>query len=570
MEVSAASVSMPSLPFFRFLPPMQNPIGFGGSDFVELALAAILAALILARAPLTAFARKLANRTLPCMMLLAALPIVLRLALLPHHPVPTPAVADDFSYLLLGDTLAHFRLANPVHPMHRFFEAIFVLQQPSYSSSYPLGQGLVLAFGELLFGLPWAGIVLSAGALCALCYWMLRAWIDPLWALAGGLLAALQFGPLSPWMNTYWGGAASGIAGCLVFGALGRLCGDGLKKGPRTRDAVLLGAGLGLQMLARPFEFTILAAIVLLFMVPTRSLLIAALALLPAAGLTLLQNKQVTGSWTTLPYVLGRYRTGVPTTFTFQPVPIPHQALSVEQQVDYDSQAAVHNAFETWPERLGERIRFFRFFLLPPLWLALPAFLPSLRQRRFLLAGIALAIFWIGSSFYPYFYPHYIAAATCLFVLVSVKGLDRLSRLEIRHFAVGTEAVTLILILCLAHFLFFYGMQLSGNRNLLLAMSGTPSWDAINYGDPEGRIAINERLADAPGKQLVFVRYGPAHGAHDWIHNAADIDGARVVWAIDLGPEEDATLRRYYPDRRAWLLEADARPPRLTPIENRE
>jgi hypothetical protein len=79
------------------------------------------------------------------MLLLAGLTIALRLALLSSHPVPTPQGADDYSYLLLGDTLAHFRLANPTHPLHRFFETNFVLQQPSYSSIYPLGPALALA-----------------------------------------------------------------------------------------------------------------------------------------------------------------------------------------------------------------------------------------------------------------------------------------------------------------------------------------------------------------------------------------------------------------------------------------
>jgi hypothetical protein len=142
-------------------------------------------------------------------------------------------------------------------------------------------------------------------------------------------------------------------------------------------------------------------------------------------------------------------------------------------------------------------------------------------------------------------------------VLIGVKGLEQLSRL-------GNEAVTLILILCLAHFLFWYGIHLAGDENLLIATSADESWDDINYGDPEGRIAINDELAKAPGKQLVFVRYSPQHGAHEWIRNAADIDRARVVWAIDLGPSEDDALRRYYPDRHAWLLEPDAHPPRLT------
>src|ERR1700689_2895405 len=95
--------------FFRFLLPMQNPLGFGASDFIELGLAIILVVVILGGAPILAFARRLAERTIPSMLVLTAVPVLLRLALLAHNPVPTPRVADDFSYLLLGDTLAHFR-----------------------------------------------------------------------------------------------------------------------------------------------------------------------------------------------------------------------------------------------------------------------------------------------------------------------------------------------------------------------------------------------------------------------------------------------------------------------------
>jgi len=532
---------------FRFLLPMQNPLGFGAPDFIELGLAAVLVIVILARAPILAFASKLAPRTILCMFLLAALPIVLRLALLPHHPVPSPTVADDFSFLLLGDTLTHFRLANPQHPMHRFFEGVFVLQEPSWSSMNPMGQGLALAFGELVFGVPWAGVVLTVGALCALCYWMLRAWISPVWALAGGLLASIEFGPLSSWMNSYWHSAMSGIAGCLVFGALPRL-----RQGGRTRHAALLGVGLGLQLLTRPYEFVVLVFIVLLFFVPLRSLAIAGLVLLPAFALVLLQNKQVTGSWITLPYQLSRYQYGMPAAFTFQPNPIPHRPLTVEQQIAYDAHVAVHDK-----ANLAERVPFFRFFFLAPLYLAVPAFLVALKEPRFIRVVAALALLWVADGFYPYFYPHYIAAATCLFVLISVKGLEQLSRLSM-------EAVTLILILCFAHFLFWYGIHLAGNENLLIATSGYESWDSINYGDPEGRIAINKELAKAPGKQLVFVHYSPQHGPHEWIQNTADIDASRVVWAIDLGPAEDEALRRYYPDRHAWVLEADAHPPKLT------
>ena len=181
--------------FFRSFLPLHNPIGFGAGDFIELALAALLVSLVLLRARIEPGFQRLAARTGWSMLLLAALPVALRLLLLPRHPVPTPAGADSFSYLLLADTLRHFRLANPPHPLHQFFETVFVLQDPSYSSIYPLGQGLVLALGWTIFGHPWAGVVLSVAALCSLCYWMLRGWTTPGWALVGGLLAVMRIRP---------------------------------------------------------------------------------------------------------------------------------------------------------------------------------------------------------------------------------------------------------------------------------------------------------------------------------------------------------------------------------------
>ncbi len=47
------------------------------------------------------------------------------------------------------------------------------------------------------------------------------------------------------------------------------------------------------------------------------------------------------------------------------------------------------------------------------------------------------------------------------------------------------------------------------------------------------------------------------------IHNAADIDGQRIVRALDLGGEEDEKLHEYYPDRKILFLEPHARPRRL-------
>src|SRR5579871_1112300 len=216
----------------------------GASDLIELALAALLLIFALAWRPLIEpYTGKLAQRPGWCMLLLAALPVVLRLALLPRHPAPVPDIYDEFSHLLVADTLRHFWLANPAHAFHRFFETFFVFPEPTYSSIYPIGQGLALAAGWTIFGTPWAGVILCAAALSALCYWMLRGWTTPGWALAGGLLTIFEFGPLRYWMNTYWGVAVGATAGCLIFGSLPRL-----KRTLRTRDAALLGLGLGLQL----------------------------------------------------------------------------------------------------------------------------------------------------------------------------------------------------------------------------------------------------------------------------------------------------------------------------------
>ncbi|MGH9557958.1 MAG: hypothetical protein ACRD30_01870, partial [Bryobacteraceae bacterium] len=108
-------------------------------------------------------------------------------------------------------------------------------------------------------------------------------------------------------------------------------------------------------------------------------------------------------------------------------------------------------------------------------------------------------------------------------------------------------------------------IHLFGNREFAIAMTRSETWDAINQPNPESRAAIVDRLARIPGRHLVFVRYSPRHGYDKWVYNGADIDSSRIIWARDLGPAEDQVLRRYYSNRTDWLIEPDARPPRLTP-----
>src|ERR1700683_3471458 len=152
-----------------------------------------------------------------CVALLA------RVAVLPLLPIPEPHITDEFSHLLLADTLMHLRVANPVHPMWIHFETFQVIMHPTYASMYPPAQGLFLALGRLVSGSAFAGVCLSVAVMCASICWMLQGWLSPEWALLGGLLAVARLAVFSYWANNYGGGAVAAAGGALLLGGLPRV-----------------------------------------------------------------------------------------------------------------------------------------------------------------------------------------------------------------------------------------------------------------------------------------------------------------------------------------------------------
>src|SRR5262249_40955090 len=190
---------------------------------------------------------KIASRPVLCGLLLFAGVILFRVTLLARFSVPVPGIHDEFSYLLMGDTFAHGRLSNPPHPMWVSLETFHINFFPRYASMYPPGQGILLAIGQL-FGNPWIGVVISCGAMVAVIYWLLLAWLSPRWAFVGGFVVWLKFCLTSYWINSYWGGALGATGGALLLGALARI----LRKA-RLADALLFACGLAILANSRPY-----------------------------------------------------------------------------------------------------------------------------------------------------------------------------------------------------------------------------------------------------------------------------------------------------------------------------
>ena len=134
--------------------------------------------------------------------------------------------------------------------MWTHFESIHITMQPTYQSMYFPGQGLVLAASTVVFGHPWVGLLIVSALMCAALCWMLQAWLPPNWALLGGLLAVLRLGVFSYWTNTYHAaGSLAALGGALILGALPRLM-----RTSRYRYAMLIGIGIAILVLTRPYE----------------------------------------------------------------------------------------------------------------------------------------------------------------------------------------------------------------------------------------------------------------------------------------------------------------------------
>jgi hypothetical protein len=503
------------------------------------------------------------------LVLICLAPLVLRVALLPVVPAPIPVIADEFSHLLLADTLASGRLANPPHPMAAHFETLYVLQRPFYASIYPPARGLAMAAAKWAGWHPWFGVLAEGGMMLGSLAWMLRAWFPSRWVLIGLLLAMVRLGV---WMNCYWGGCVAAAGGALVVGSLTRL-----SRRNSARDGLVLGLGLTILVNTRPFEavFVGLAAMVALAVILFRNnrlprrqwlrlLAPVVCSLAVGAALTCFYNWRVTGRPLLFPYMLSQQQYGVPQTLAFQAPAPPPEAKPYQDVMDvYWWHRVEHDQFAHfpafWEMNYTKLASFWHFFLHPlcsiPL-IALPSVLRSRSYRVLLGAGLFVTL---GTALYPFYLPHYSAPVAGILVIVLVQGLRYLAAWT-RHARGGGLLLpaTVLAVAGIGVSLLVLAVALRnpdlGRRSL------TVPAEAVTHQQ------IERQFAASGSKHLVVVRYGPNHSLHyPVVYNRARIDESPVVWARELGPGRDEELLRYYSNRTVWLFQPDKSPPQIGP-----
>jgi hypothetical protein len=513
------------------------------------------------------FGKKIASRKRLCVFLIGFSLLVIRLGLIPVSGIPLPRYHDEYSYLLAGDTFAHGRLTNPPHPMWMHFETFHVIWHPTYMSMYPPGQGLVLAAGEIM-GNAWIGQLMCAALMCAAICWMLQGWIPPRWALLGGVLTIPRLGILSYWTNGDWSACLPALGGALALGALPRI-----KRDLRWRDSVIMAIGLFMLANSRPYEGLLLSVGVAIALLArmfgkdgpalrisfARIVLPLVLALAPLAIWTGYYYDRVTGNPFRMTYDINRQTYAMGRYFIWQK-PWPQrtynharmEALYQREVRETEENQTLRGFIWRWRIKL---YYFWQVYLVPPLPFVLIALPCAVRDRKLRVPWIIGGIFAAGLVIETWGLPHYFAPATALVFLILMQCTRHLRLFRWRTQPVGmafVRAVTVIYI---------------GAVVLRVALAVThihpePEWQ---HGDME-RESIVQQLKALPGQHVVLVSYSPDFDLdREWVYNLADIDGSKIVWARDMGPEKNRDLLGYYHGRQFWIVHAGSSPLHVEP-----
>ena len=201
------------------------------------------------------------------------------------------------------------------------------------------------------------------------------------------------------------------------------------------------------------------------------------------------------------------------------------------------------------------------FFFGPALFVPLIMIHRVVRDARIRFLVFAGGFFSLGLSMSAWLFPHYVAPfvggvyAMLLLAMMHLRALGT----DQRPYGLAMVRFTVVVCILLAVVRVFaapLGIEIR-------------RWPTMWYGtEPLGlpRARVLSELERFSGQQLAIVRYSDKHSVFDdWVYNAADVDRSKVVWSREMDGPANAELLGYFRDRRAWLVEPDAVPPRISP-----
>jgi hypothetical protein len=239
------------------------------------------------------------------------------------------------------------------------------------------------------------------------------------------------------------------------------------------------------------------------------------------------------------------------------PSPTPHYGNVTMKEFhqgwetdSYTAQKSVSGFLTVKSHYIGRAL----FILLSPLTLiavVTGAWYPWPNQpfrRGLILTSLSCLI--IGASTTVWLFPHYLAPGFPLLMIFSVRGIRQLYVSRIPHPGIpggidGDFLFSASASIVIISFFVHAGLHV---------MEEPAPWAA-------DRTRFETQLTNSPGEDLVIVTYSAEHSPHDeWVYNRAEIDGAPVVWARDLGTTANAQLITYFDQRKVWILQADVLP----------
>ena len=512
---------------------------------------------------------------LRAVLFVVAVALAGRALLLPAVGIPQPRINDEYSYLLMADTFSHHRLSNPTPPAWQHFETFHVNMTPTYHSKYPVAQGLALAFGQMVFHQPWIGVYLSTALLCGAICWCLQAFVPAGWALLGGLLAVVRIALLSYWMNSYWGGSMAALGGAFALGALVRLFDPQRAEGSRLRLASVFAVSLLILATSRPYEGFAFSLPLLAYFgyKVTRAkahregalrATVLPVVVIGLSGVALMgyYNKKTTGSPLLLPYVL--YQRTYPDLPLALPLFLGQRATPhlpardpvfekwyavLAEEHGYQQTNTVSGLVALEAGRLGLN---WLFYVGPALsFPLLLGFLLCVTQRRLRIAvavtittGAAIAICIVSQL-------HYFSPATIAVYIFAVAGLHYLWQQQ----KDGERAF--VIAVCLT----VVAVSLS-------RQTGATAMNAF-FAFRDGRTWVAQQLKNQPGKQLVLVSYDLQrhYPGNELVHNGADFNSEKILWARSKGEVKDRELCQAYSDRTFWSVKTDDVDLSLAPLD---